>query len=65
MDLEQIQKSALADIQKAQDLKALEKTRVQYLGRKGELTAVLKSLKELSLDQRKEIGNQANSLKKE
>ena len=65
MDLEQIQKSALVDIKEAQDLKALEKIRVQYLGRKGELTAVLKSLKELSLDQRKEIGPQANSLKKE
>ncbi len=43
----------------------LEEMRVKYLGRKGELTGILRSLSELSEDQRKEAGMKANQLKAE
>jgi phenylalanyl-tRNA synthetase alpha chain len=37
--------------------------RVKYLGRKGELSQILRSLKDLSVEERKEIGALANSIK--
>lgn len=43
----------------------IEEMRVKYLGRKGELTGILRSLSELSEDQRKEAGMLANQLKAE
>jgi phenylalanyl-tRNA synthetase alpha chain len=42
---------------------ALEEIRVRFLGRKGELTELLKSLKDLPLDDRKILGPQGHSLK--
>ena len=45
------------------DLKQLEALRIKYLGRKGELTNILRSLKDLSLEQRKIIGPKAQQLK--
>lgn len=41
----------------------LEEIRIRYLGRKGELTSVLRGLSELSIEQRKQAGRQANILK--
>ncbi|MEK9194227.1 MAG: phenylalanine--tRNA ligase subunit alpha [Patescibacteria group bacterium] len=51
-------------MKEAKDLKSLEELRVKYLGRKGELTNVLRSLKNLSLAERKKTGLEANALKK-
>jgi phenylalanyl-tRNA synthetase alpha chain len=41
----------------------LEEIRIRYLGRKGQLTSVLRGLSELSMEQRKQAGKQANILK--
>lgn len=65
MNLSEIKGKAFNEIEKASNLKTLEEIRVKYLGRKGELTSVLKSLKELSLEERKKIGPEANNLKNE
>ncbi|MDO8756730.1 MAG: phenylalanine--tRNA ligase subunit alpha, partial [Elusimicrobiota bacterium] len=45
------------------DLQALEEVRVRFMGRKGELTELLKSLKDLSIDDKRELGPKAQGLK--
>ncbi|MBI4370767.1 MAG: phenylalanine--tRNA ligase subunit alpha [Elusimicrobia bacterium] len=47
----------------AADLPALEETRIRFLGRKGELTELLKALKDLPLEERKALGPKGNALK--
>jgi len=63
--IEEIKKAALKEIEVLIDLKNLEALKIKYLGRKGELTEVLRSLKDLSLDERRKIGPLAQKLKKE
>ncbi len=60
-----IKKSAFEEVKKAKDLEALENLRVKYLGRRGALTAILKSLKDLGEREKREIGGAANEFKKE
>lgn len=45
------------------DLQSLEEIRVRFLGRKSELTELLKSLKDLSLDDKKDAGPKVQALK--
>lgn len=61
--LKQLQKQALETLQKAQDQQSLQKIEVQYLGRKGELTSIMKQLKDLSADEKKVIGPLSNNVK--
>jgi len=66
MDIEEIKKSFLTDLEKIKNQKDIEKIRVKYLGRQnGKLTQILRSLKYLPIEKRKEIGSLANSLRKE
>ena len=55
--LEAIRSQALTSIAAAQDAAALEALRVQYLGKKGELTAVLKQMGKLSPEERPVMGD--------
>jgi len=63
MNLEEIKKTAPIEIQNASGLNQLENIRIKYLGRRGSLTEILKSLKNLALNQKKKIGPKANSLR--
>ena len=63
--LEKLRKQALEEIQKASDEKALEAARIKFLGRKGELTKVLKSIAKLPPELKPVIGRLANQIKKE
>lgn len=65
MDLEALTAKAQADIDAADDLQALDAIRVRYLGKKGELTALLKTLGRLPTDQRKSAGQQINQVKQQ
>ena len=47
------------------DAKALEELRVNLLGKKSEITAILKQMGALSPDERKEIGQMANKMRAE
>lgn len=58
--LEKIKKEALAAIEKVSDLDGLNDVRVQYLGKKGEVTAVLKSLKDVAPEDRPKVGQLVN-----
>ena len=62
-DIEQLLDTALDAVAKAPDLQALEALRVQYLGRKGELTARLKQLGKLPPEERKAAGQAINQAK--
>lgn len=52
-----------AGVEQSADLLKLEEVRVRFLGRKGELTELLKSLKDLPLEDKKEAGPKAQALK--
>jgi len=62
--LKQIQEKALEEVKKTSDLSALKELEVQYLGRKGELTQILRGLKELPPEQKAEAGKLSNETKK-
>ncbi len=63
--IDKILKDALSEIEKAGfDLKAIESIRVQYLGRKGKLTALFKQLGKLSPEERPSVGKVLNEAKK-
>ncbi|MDD5634218.1 MAG: phenylalanine--tRNA ligase subunit alpha, partial [Candidatus Omnitrophica bacterium] len=53
------------DINVCKSVQAAEELRIKYLGRKGELTAVLRSIPELADEIKKEVGRKANELKNE
>ena len=61
--LENIRQQALAALDAAGDLAALEELRVKLLGKKGELTAVLKQMGKLSAEERPVMGQLANSVR--
>ena len=46
--LELIKKAAEEHLKKAQSVESLEELRIKYLGKKGELTAILKAMTKLS-----------------
>ncbi|MBO5495594.1 MAG: phenylalanine--tRNA ligase subunit alpha [Eubacterium sp.] len=51
------------ELEKIQNLSELESIRVEYLGKKGSVTDLLKGMKELSNDERKSFGAKVNELK--
>ena len=61
--LASIRAQALAAIESASDSAALDALRVQYLGKKGELTAVLKQMGKLSAEERPVMGQLANEVR--
>ena len=61
--LEQIKQNALAALEEAATPAALEELRVKLLGKKGELTAVLKQMGKLSPEERPVMGQMANSVR--
>ena len=61
--LESIRKSALEAVAGTQKSAELEAIRVQYLGKKGELTAVLKQMGKLSAEERPVMGQLANDVR--
>ncbi len=64
-EIERLRQEAFAEIEGASDAKAAEACRVKYLGRKGRVTAVLKSLGSLSSEERPIVGREVNVLKEE
>lgn len=61
--LEEIAKKAFEELAHSQDLKALDAVRVKYLGKKGELTAILKQMGKLSAEERPVVGQLANQVR--
>ena len=55
-----IEENAKLEIEKAETLQALNEARVKFLGKKGELTAVLRGMGALSAEERPIIGSFVN-----
>ena len=61
--LEQIKENALKELRDCLEGKGLDALRVKYLGKKGELTAILKQMGKLSAEERPVIGQVANEVR--
>jgi len=62
-NLEAIVEAAHQEIDKAEDTKVLDQVRVDYLGKKGHVTGLLKSLGKLSAEERPKAGAEINKAK--
>ena len=62
-ELDRLQKEVVVSISQASTEKEISQIRVKYLGKKGSITQVLKSLGTLPESERREIGQRANQLK--
>lgn len=62
-DIESLLDSAQQAVQNSQDLAALDQVRVDFLGKKGQLTGLLKGLGQLSADERPAAGAKINAAK--
>ena len=60
--LDALKSEALAAIEKAETLESLESLRVRFLGKKGELTSILKRMGTLTAEERPVIGQMANAI---
>lgn len=61
--LEQLQSRALQELENVENANQLESWRVGYLGRKGSLTLMLRSLSSLPIEERRQAGAKANKIK--
>ena len=61
--LEKIKSEALARIEASDALETLNDIRVAYLGKKGELTTVLKSMKDVAPEERPKVGQMVNEVR--
>lgn len=58
-----IEELAKAELSSCTEIKALDDLRIKYLGKKGELTAILKQMGKLSAEERPVIGQLANKVR--
>ncbi len=63
MNLDEILQRGLDAVAAANDPVALDQVRVDYLGKKGEITALLKTLGQATPEERKELGQAVNKAK--
>jgi phenylalanyl-tRNA synthetase alpha chain len=61
--LETIRREALDSLDRCEDESALEAVRLRYLGKKGELTGVLRGMRDVPESERRAIGELANGVK--
>ena len=63
IQLQELRKAALEAIAASETLEALEELRVAYLGKKGQLSQILRGMGKLGPDDRPKIGELANTVK--
>ena len=63
--LADLREQALAELKAVEDAAALDSIRVKYLGKKGELTNLLKQMGKLSAEERPVMGQLANEIRAE
>ncbi|MBE6829659.1 MAG: phenylalanine--tRNA ligase subunit alpha, partial [Ruminococcaceae bacterium] len=62
-ELEAIREKAMRELDEAKGQQILENLRIKYLGKKGELTSILKQMGGLSAEERPKIGQLANEVR--
>ncbi|WP_267202073.1 phenylalanine--tRNA ligase subunit alpha [Limosilactobacillus kribbianus] len=69
MDLKEkladLRQQGLEDIENSQDLKRINEIRVKMLGKKGNLTGVLRGMRDISAEERPKVGQFANKVRDE
>jgi len=63
--LENLRKEALTEIKKIKDSDTFKKLKIKYLGRKGQLSLILRDLKKFAQAERPKMGSLANEIKEE
>jgi len=63
--LQELKNEILNKVKSITDVNILSDLEIKYLGRKGELTKILRSIADLSLEEKKKIGTLANAIKKD
>ena len=63
--LQELKNKIIKEIDETKDSQLLAELKTKYLGRKGELTVILKGLKDLSAEEKPQLGKLANDIKKE
>ena len=63
ISLDELREQFYENLRKADSSEAFEQLRIRYLGKKGEVTGLLKNMGSLAADQRKEYGQKVNQLK--
>ena len=63
ISMEELRQQFYENLKKADSSEAFEQLRIRYLGKKGEITGLLKNMGQLAADQRKEYGQKVNELK--
>ena len=61
--INKIKENSLEEVENAQNLNQLSELRVKYLGKKGEITSLLKEMKNLSKEEKPEIGALINTVR--
>lgn len=61
--LKEIENEALELIEKAQNMEVIQELKVKFLGKKGELKSILKSMGSLTPEEKKELGQEANRVR--
>ncbi len=65
MQIDELLAQANSQVEGAADLASLDAVRVEYLGKKGKLTALLKGLSALPVEEKKSAGQRINEAKRE
>ena len=63
--MQKLREAALQAILETEDVDSLENLRVKYLGKKGELTGILRQMGKLTAEERPQMGQLANQLRTE
>ena len=63
--LQELAEAAGKRISESEGLEKLNEVRVAYLGKKGELTAILKSMKDVAKEDRPKVGQLVNEAREE
>lgn len=63
ISLDELREQFYENLKKADSSEAFEQLRIRYLGKKGEVTGLLKNMGSLAADQRKEYGQKVNQIK--
>lgn len=61
--LQSIKQQAMDRLKDVKELKVLDEIRIEFLGKKGELTQVLRGMKDLSAEERPIVGQMANEVR--
>ena len=64
-EISRLKELAVSEIQSATNAKELDEVRVKYLGKKGELTSILRSMGSLAPEERPVIGGKVNEARDE